>query len=151
MVLGTPTTGTPMPVSLSATPSVSSPPMATSASNFIRLMLSMTISPPSSSLNGLVRDVPRMVPPLGKMPEISSNPNGSQSHSIIPFQPLRTPRKRYRYAVMPLRTTARMTALRPGQSPPPVNMPIVFSAIFGLLGSRPTLSTAWSMGDSKSA
>src|SRR5947209_3264674 len=28
---------------------------------------------------------------------------------------------------MPLRTTARMTAFRPGQSPPPVRMPILIS------------------------
>src|SRR5918992_4344876 len=38
------------------------------------------------------------------------------------------------YASIPLRTTARMTALRPGQSPPPVSTPI--RAMAGRLGRK---------------
>ena len=40
-----------------------------------------------------------------------------------PCQPLRKPTNSQPCASMPLRTTARMTALRPGQSPPPVSTP----------------------------
>ena len=48
----------------SATPRVSLPPMATTASSSSALMVATTRSGPSSVANGLVRDEPRMVPPL---------------------------------------------------------------------------------------
>ena len=78
---------------------------------------------PPSTLYGFVRDVPMIVPPRGRIPEISRGPSGWKSCSTIPRQPSRTPttscpRDHDR------RATARMTALRPGQSPPPVSTPI---------------------------
>ncbi|OQC71735.1 MAG: hypothetical protein BWX50_00246 [Euryarchaeota archaeon ADurb.Bin009] len=68
MVLGTPTTGIPIFESLFATPRVSSPPIATSASIPNLLMLSSNRCTFSSSLKGFVRDVPRIVPPFGRIP-----------------------------------------------------------------------------------
>ena len=65
MVFGTPTTFTPSWCSLSATPRVSSPPMAMRASMPRRSRLALQASTPPSILNGLVRDEPRMVPPRG--------------------------------------------------------------------------------------
>ncbi len=66
MVLGTPTTGSPRWCSRSAAPRVSSPPMATTASSPSAGAVARTRSAPSSVAKGLVRDVPRMVPPLGQ-------------------------------------------------------------------------------------
>ena len=43
--------------------------------------------------------------------------------SITPFQPSRNPTRSSPCSTSPLRTTARMTALSPGQSPPPVSSP----------------------------
>ena len=78
---------------------------------------------PPSTLYGFVRDVPMIVPPRGRIPEISRGPSGWKSCSTIPRQPSRTPitscpRDHDR------RATARMTAFSPGQSPPPVSTPI---------------------------
>ncbi len=70
MVLGTPTTGTPSAASLSATPSVSSPPMAIRASMPSRSSEARQASTPPSILNGLVRDEPSTVPPRGRVPRI---------------------------------------------------------------------------------
>ncbi len=50
MVFGTPTTGTPSPVSLAATPSVSSPPMTTRASSPSPCTVATQRSTPPSSL-----------------------------------------------------------------------------------------------------
>jgi len=68
MVLGTPTTARPSSASRAATPSVSSPPMATSASMPLPARVALTASGPPSTLYGLVRDEPRMVPPRGSVP-----------------------------------------------------------------------------------
>src|SRR5947209_5487024 len=45
-----------------------------------------------------------------------------------PRHPSRNPTSASPYSSTPLRTTARMTALRPGQSPPPVSIPIRIGA-----------------------
>ncbi len=57
----------PSSVSRLATPRVSSPPMATSASTPSPARVSRIASTPPSSLYGLVRDEPRMVPPRDRM------------------------------------------------------------------------------------
>ena len=68
IVLGTPTTLTPRSCSLVATPRVSSPPIATRASTPRSARLSLICSTPPSTLNGLVREEPRIVPPRGQDP-----------------------------------------------------------------------------------
>ena len=83
-----------------------------------------TCATPSSVLYGFVREVPRMVPPRVSRPFVDAVDSGMLSPSSTPRQPWRYPMKEWPYTVSPLRTTARMTALRPGQSPPPVNIPI---------------------------
>src|SRR4051794_3259201 len=64
-----------------------------------------------------------MVPPRGRMPRVLSRSSSTISPSSTPAQPLRNPTTLLPPAVTALRTTARMTALRPGQSPPPVRIP----------------------------
>src|SRR5919108_6608808 len=64
-----------------------------------------------------------MVPPRGRMPRVLSRSSSTASPSTPPAQPFRKPRMLWPWAVTPLRTTARITALRPGQSPPPVRIP----------------------------
>jgi hypothetical protein len=93
MVLGTPTTLTPMSASLVATPRVSSPPIATSASTSLLLRFSLIRSTPPSILNGLVREEPRMVPPRGRMPRTWGTPSSRVSFSSGPRQPSRKPMK----------------------------------------------------------
>ena len=69
IVFGTPTTGASKSAwSRDATPSVSSPPIATSASMCSKA--ARTASTPPSSLYGFVREVPTIVPPRGRIPEI---------------------------------------------------------------------------------
>ncbi len=64
-----------------------------------------------------------MVPPRGRMPRTAATSSGIVSFSSGPFQPSRKPTNSYPYSWTPLRTTARITALSPGQSPPPVSTP----------------------------
>src|SRR5512137_2839529 len=104
MVFGTPTTFIPIAWKRVATPSVST-----------------TIFGPSGRLKGLVREVPRMVPPSWRMPDVFWRVIRKWSSSRRPFQPSRTP-VNSNPCCSPRRTTARMTAFRPGQSPPPVRM-----------------------------
>ena len=139
MVFGTPTTSTPRSASLVATPSVSSPPIATRASTPAEARLSLIRSTPPSILNGLVREEPRMVPPRGRMPRHSLTPSSMVRPSSGPFHPSRKPTNSKPWVLVPWRTTARMTALRPGQSPPPVSTPtrIVHSPVSGLERSKP--------------
>src|SRR5690349_7079903 len=123
MVFGTPTTWTPRSDSLVATPRVSSPPMATSASQPWAARLLVICSTPPSTPNGLVRDDPRMVPPRGRMRRTWSTPNTMVSFSSGPRHPSRKPTNSCPNSLVPLRTTARITAFKPGQSPPPVKTP----------------------------
>ncbi len=68
MVLGTPTTGRACsPCSRRATPRVSSPPIAISASRPRSAKARTHSSPPPGSLKGLVRELPRIVPPRGRI------------------------------------------------------------------------------------
>ena len=113
------------PPSLCATPSVSSPPIAISASTRSRASVAITRAAPSSDLYGFVRDVPRIVPPRGSRPRIepSARSHRLAFHDAAPTVPVADDR-RGRSCPSPLRTTARITAFKPGQSPPPVSMPI---------------------------
>src|SRR5690242_5376051 len=134
MVFGTPTTGAPSSAcSRAATPSVSSPPTATTPSK--RFRCSRTFSIPPSTLYGFVREVRRIVPPRGRIPEIAWPSSGRKTPSIIPRQPCRMPITSASRLIA-RRVTARITAFRPGQSPPPVRIPMVFG-ISGDLADRP--------------
>ena len=129
IVFGTPTTGTPCSPSLVATPRVSSPPIAISASTprpaRLSLIRSMPLRPPPlpAFFSGLVRDDPRIVPPRGRMPRTAWMSRGIVSPSSGPRHPSRNPTNSRPYSCTPLRTTARITAFSPGQSPPPVRTP----------------------------
>ncbi len=78
--------------------------------------------------NGFVRDVPRIVPPLGRIPDTEKSVSGSTSPSMRPCHPFRIPSVSKSYFI-PALSTARITALSPGQSPPPVRTPMVFIAL----------------------
>src|SRR5688572_23670792 len=65
-----------------------------------------------------------MVPPLVRISSTSERPICLVRFSIGPCHPLRNPTISQPCALMPLRTTARITAFRPGQSPPPVSTPM---------------------------
>ncbi len=118
-------TGTPYSsVRRAATPRVSSPPIAMSASTSCAARFSWMRRMPFSSLRGLVREEPRMVPPRGRMPRTAGM---SRRHAWRPPADRASRpgsrRSRSSYSCTPLRTMARMTALSPGQSPPPVSTP----------------------------
>src|SRR5579871_403146 len=150
IVLGTPTTGTPCSPSLVATPRVSSPPMATSASTprpaRLSLIRSMPLRPPAPVVfSGFVRDEPRIVPPRGRMPRTAWMSSGTVSPSSGPRHPSRNPTNSRPYSWTPLRTTARITAFKPGQSPPPVRTPTRMPTT--LVGETPArMDEAWSTG-----
>ena len=91
IVLGTPTTFTPFSWSFCATESVSSPPMATSASILCLAIVSMQRSMPSGRFDGFVLDVRKIVPPRGRMPATVSRLSGMLLSSIRPRQPSRKP------------------------------------------------------------
>src|SRR5438105_593778 len=135
IVFGTPTTWMPIDENFVATPSVSSPPIATMAPTFSAFRFLSTMSGPLTGfLNGFVRDVPRIVPPRWRMPLVASRVSRSCSGgSSRPRQPSRTPITSSP-CCSPRRTTARITALRPGQSPPPVRTAIFMAA--NLAGGR---------------
>src|SRR5215470_12221902 len=110
-----------------AAPSVSSPPIATSASTprsvSVSLIRSTPDRPPAAALSasGLVRELPRIVPPRGRIPRTACTSSGMASPSSGPRHPSRNPVNSYPYSCVPRRTSARMTAFSPGQSPPPVS------------------------------
>src|SRR3954470_18742391 len=64
-----------------------------------------------------------MVPPLGRIPRHRSTSSGMDRFSMTPLQPSRKPTSSLSNTRSPFRTTALITALRPGQSPPPVRTP----------------------------
>src|SRR4051812_25079931 len=106
---------------------------------------------PSLSVRGSRRDVWRMVPPARSMPRTPSRVRpiewaamlaGSPgSIRITPSQPRRNPITSQPSASAES-TTERMQALRPGTSPPPVNIPIripppIDNKIWSRSGNRP--------------
>ena len=123
IVFGRPSTGTPASCSFCAAPRVSSPPIAISPSSESFSMFSRIRSIPSSRLSGFVRDERRIVPPRGRMPRTASIVRSIHSPSIGPRQPCRKPTSSWPWPSTPLRTIARIAALSPGQSPPPVRTP----------------------------
>src|SRR5882762_3075300 len=96
--------------------------MSASTPRFIRVR--WIRSTPLSILKGLVREEPRMVPPRGRMPRTAGMSRVLVRPSSGPRQPSRKPTNSYLYSGTPLRTIARITAFRPGQSPPPVSTPM---------------------------
>src|SRR2546425_1987572 len=107
-----------------ATDNVSSPPIATSPSTPLPRSRLITCSTPPCSLSGLVRDVPRMVPPSGRMPRTEAGVRSSMSPApSTPAQPFLIP-VTWNPCWKARRATPRMAALRPGASPPPVRTPI---------------------------
>src|SRR5579871_1160003 len=135
IVFGAPTTLTPSSQSLLATPRVSSPPMAINASTPRSCNVCLHRSGPLSTLYGLVRELPRMVPPRGRMPRHTSTLSGVVRPSITPRHPSRKPTNRSSYCTSPLRTAALMTAFSPGQSPPPVRIPTRMDAPYRWSGA----------------
>ena len=123
MVLGTPTTLIPIFESLSATPRVSFPPMATrqSSSNF--LMVWTTFSAPPSTLNGLVLEVRMNVPPTATRSSTMSYVSLVAFGSMSPFHPRWMPMTSNPCSSARA-TSPRIVAFRPAQSPPPVKTPI---------------------------
>src|SRR5437660_3209658 len=100
--------------------------MATMASMPRGASVALMRAIPSASRSGLVLDVPRMVPPFGRIPEMASRESGTMSSAMSPRQPSRTPMTSSPFSPARL-TTARMAALRPGTSPPPVSTAIRFT------------------------
>ena len=136
MVLGTPTSFMPFWKSSSAIFCEPSPPMVITASipsSHALVMtwseMSRTTSLPFSSVlyrKGLPRlVVPRIVPPRGRMPltclSVSSYDFSGQ---IRPSKPSGMPMTFHLYFRKAHFAAARMTALRPGASPPPVQIPM---------------------------
>ena len=87
IVFGTPTTGIPSSTSLRATPSVSSPPIGIRALRPRARIDSRTWSTPPSTLNGFVREEPRIVPPRCRMPRVVSLVSSTASFLSTPAQP----------------------------------------------------------------
>src|ERR1700716_3895809 len=107
-----------------ATDSVSSPPIATRPSTPLPRSRPITFSTPPFSLRGLVREVPRMVPPSGRMPRTEAGVRSSRSPAPSnPAQPFLMPLT-WNPCWKARRATPRMAALRPGASPPPVRTPM---------------------------
>src|SRR3546814_16166136 len=94
----------------------------------------MFSAPPRGPSYGLVRLVPRIVPPTFDGPFTSWRVRGKKSASTTPRHPSRMPTNSLSYVVVPLSTTPRMTALSPGQSPPLVRMPILLAVVLAVLG-----------------
>ena len=71
--------------------------------------------------------MPRIVPPRGKIPAIDSTVSGMvRSDQISPSNPSLMPMTRQPCPKIAARTAPRMTAFSPGQSPPPLAMPMVW-------------------------
>ena len=85
-------------------------------------------------MSGCTRPVPSMVPPRSSILSMfSSSYNWTLRSSMRPIQPSSNPTTVEPYSELAVRTMARMTALRPGQSPPEVRVAIRMS---------PTIATA---------
>ena len=140
IVFGTPTAWTPKAPRRSATPRVSSPPTATSASTPRAARLSRTCSGPPSTVKGLVRDVPRIVPPWARMSRQRATSSSTCSSSMTPFQPSRKPITSSPCERWAVSTTARIAAFSPGQSPPPVRIPMRIVPCYGNAAGAPSIA-----------
>ena len=124
IVFGTPTIGMPSSDRRSALRSVPSPPTTTSPSRCSRSSVARTDAAPSPWTYGSRRDVPRIVPPRCRIPRTASRSRGRTRPSIRPSHPSRTPTTTASCRSFARATTPRITALRPGQSPPAVRIPM---------------------------
>ena len=79
--------------------------------------------PSAPSAYGFVRDVPRIVPPRGRMPAVLVVRQLDRVVGQHARPAVAEADDRVALAASALRTTARITAFRPGQSPPPVRIP----------------------------
>jgi hypothetical protein len=69
--------------------------------------------------------LPSIVPPRGSSPRTSAMSNSRALCGLMsPSKPSSIPKTSHPYSLMAVFTAARMTALRPGQSPPRVRRPI---------------------------
>ena len=93
-------------------------------------------------LVGFVRLVPMIVPPRGRIPEISGRPSGWNSRSTMPRHPSRTPTTSSPRC-HERRATARITAFRPGQSPPPVRTPMRMSGRVYVCSAKRRPTASW--------
>src|SRR5690554_3655022 len=84
----------------------------------------MRSGPPFSPSNGLVLLVPRIVPPCFESPRTACRSRVMKSSSTSPRHPCRKPTSSASCESTPLSTAPRMTAFKPGESPPLVSMPI---------------------------
>ena len=123
---------------------VPSPPIHTrlSRSNFLTYRTtwseqSSVMSGRSGSftqLKGLARlVVPRMVPPWVKMPDTFSQVKSETFLFTNPAKPSSIPITSISYFLIQALATPRITAFSPGQSPPPVKIPILFFCFFLLM------------------
>src|SRR3989475_5010992 len=84
----------------------------------------ITVATPSFIFKGFVREVPRIVPPSGRMPRTSAGRSSSMTPlSRQPAQPFWTPLTEWP-SWNARRATARIAAFSPGASPPPVRTPM---------------------------
>ncbi len=135
IVFGTPTTGTFSSDSQCAAVSVPSPPIGMSTSMPLSSSVCLIWFSPARSLSGCTRAVPSMVPPFASSRSLrSSFASCMRRFSSNPRQPSWNPTTDEPYLLSQVRTTARMTALSPGQSPPPVRIPI--RMLLSCLGGR---------------
>ena len=134
MVLGTPTTGTPASDSRWAAVSVPSPPIGISTSTRWEASTAFMSASPACSFSGATRAEPSVVPPRVSRPSTAATSSGVVRSSSRPRQPSRKPITELPYWVVAVRTTERMTALRPGQSPPPVRTPMRTGCLPGVVG-----------------
>lgn len=100
------------------------PPMTINPSMPKSASVALTRSTPPAVSRGLPRFVPRTVPPLGKVPLMVSTVSGRVRRSISPSHASTNPMISSPNTRSPLRTMARITAFKPGQSPPPVRTPM---------------------------
>ena len=138
IVFGTEITGTPSEARCAEKRKVPSPPSVTITSTPAASITRMTcaVRSPPATVRGSVREVWRMVPPARSMPRTRWRVSatvavarllgslGSASRS--PCHPRRKPTASHPRSSAP-RATARMHALSPGTSPPPVRTPIRIS------------------------
>ncbi len=149
MVFGTPITFTPSFWSPCAIFREPSPPMTIRASSPMSFMFlttvldsSLTISLPSTTFltaKGLpLFVVPRIVPPRNSMPRVFQGVSSLALTGVSsPSKPSNIPTTSQLYLLTAVFTTARITALSPGASPPPESMPIfIHASVFLSLPKR---------------
>ncbi len=124
MVFGTPTTGSPPSLISLAALRVPSPPIGMTASIPRSSQCFLARSTPSRRWLGWTREEPRIVPPWARMPLTESRVRGRWTPSRRPRQPSWKPMISSPWSTTPRWTTERITAFRPGQSPPLVSTPI---------------------------